>query len=347
MGGFVLHPSDFVPFPLTVSQLHYLVTHGYVDFGDVLLTKSEIEDKNKFDTLARIITVLQLFWFVINVLARAALGMAITTLELSTAAFIFCTLFTYFCWRHKPQDVSEPVIIKPNVKLAEILVQAGPAAARPYSHTPLDFAKRKAHVFEYMWRYTFNVVKFVNIHFHPVERPITKIWDDQFFDLPPLANALLALVQLGFAAIHLLAWNFHFPSSVERLLWRIFSIYITCSVVCTWAALYWAFEAWPRIVGWLEDRQTTKRSLLSRMYSWWRSSMPCRLLGRISEAFRKGSFNRNLDQTVPLFAAVTIPLGGLYCCARTYIIVEDVINLRSLPTSTYDSVDWNAFLPHF
>lgn len=349
MGGFVLHAPDFAPFPLTVSQLHWLVTHGHVDFDDVLVTSSEIEDKNKFDTLTRVITMLQLSWFVINVLARAGLGMAITTLELSTICFIFCTLFTYFCWRHKPQDVSCPIIIQPKIPLADILVHAGPAAARPYSYTPLDFARRKAHWFERIWRYCFNIPNYIGFHFHPVERPITKIWDDQFYDLTPGASLLLALVQFGFAAIHFAAWDFHFPSNCERVLWRVSSIYVVCSMVCTWVVVYWTFEAWPWVVRQLEARgQTANPSLLSRAYSQWRSSMPCRLLGRISEAICNNSTNGDPNEAVPLFAVVTLlPLGALYICVRMYIILEDIANLRDLPSSAYNSVDWSAFIPHF
>lgn len=348
MGGFVLHPPDFVPFPLTVSHLHYLVTHGHVDVSHVLVTDSEIEDKNKFDTLTRIITVLQLSWFVINVVARACLGMAITTLELSTICFIFCTLFTCFCWRHKQQDVSCPIIIQPKIPLADILVHAGPVAARPYPYTPLDFARRKPHYFEHIWRYCFNLPGYVGFHFHPVERPIANIWDDQFYYLTPGANALLASVQFGFAAIHFAAWHFYFPSDGERLMWRVSSIYVACSMACTWVLIYWKFMAWPWIARWLEGRQATNPTLVSRAYSRWRSSMPCRLLGRVSKAICNDSTNGGPDEAVPLSAIVTlIPLGALYLCARMYIILEDIINLRDLPTSAYNSGDWSAFLPHF
>ncbi|OIW26586.1 hypothetical protein CONLIGDRAFT_706922 [Coniochaeta ligniaria NRRL 30616] len=358
MGGFVLHPPDFVPFPVTVRQLHYLVKHGHLDFSDVLLTDSEIEDKNKFDTLTRLITVLQLFWFVIDVLARASLGMAITTLELSTIGFIFCTLFTYFCWRHKPQDVSCPIIIRPKIPLADILVQAGPVAARPYSYTPLEFARRKAHWFEHMWRYCFEHqfwrYCFDLFHFprfigwHPVERPITKIWDDQFYDITPGANALLLFVQFGFASIHCVAWHFHFPSDGERLMWRICSIYVVCAMACTWALMYWTFRAWPWIVRRLDGRQATNPSLLSRLYWRWRSSMPRRWLKWAFKAICNNSTYGDPDEKVPLFTGVIfLPLAALYVCARMYIILEDIINLRDLPTSAYESVDWSSFLPHF
>ncbi len=73
----------------------------------------------------------------------------------------------------------------------------------------------EAHWFERVWRYSFNIP--CCVHFHPVKRPVTKIWEDQFYELMPWANALLVFVQFGFAAVHFAAWNFHFPSYLYDL----------------------------------------------------------------------------------------------------------------------------------
>lgn len=51
MGGFVLETPDFEPFPLNSEQLLYLVSRGYIPCPE--LKKSEIDDKNKSDGLAR------------------------------------------------------------------------------------------------------------------------------------------------------------------------------------------------------------------------------------------------------------------------------------------------------
>lgn len=40
-------------------------------------------------------------------------------------------------------------------------------------------------------------------------------------------------------------------------------------------------------------------------------------------------------------------MGLLYIAARLFILVEDVIELRSLPKSAYQSVEWSSLLPHF
>ncbi|CAK7234731.1 hypothetical protein SBRCBS47491_009048, partial [Sporothrix bragantina] len=213
MGGFVLHSPDFVPFPLSVDQVHYLVSHGYIDYHDVLIDKDEIEDKNKFDTVTRILTTVQLLWFVINVNARASLGMAITTLELSTIAFIFVTIFTCYFWRYKPQDVAAPIIVELKVPLATVLVNAGEFAQHSYSYSPLDFADPEPHWFQLVWR------------------------------------------------------------NIERILWRISSAFIICSMFCTWLIIYAGFVMFPWIAARVEERllpvsenQPKVLSLLARLY---------------------------------------------------------------------------------
>lgn len=163
MGGFVLDPPDFVPFPLNVNQVHYLVCHGYIEYGAVHLRPSEISDRNKFDGMSRLITTAQLFSFVINTLARAAEGLAITTLEVSTIGFVYCSLCTYLVWRHKSQDVTDPIRLIPKVSMAEILVLAGqqlrsrtltfPWTLRGGSHTGSGRCGRTYSGYQDLWAY--------------------------------------------------------------------------------------------------------------------------------------------------------------------------------------------------
>ena len=320
MGGFVLDPSDFVPFPLNVNQVHYLLCNGYIDYSAVHLSASDISDRNKFDGMSRLITSAQLFWFVLNTIARAAQGLAITTLEISTIGFAFCSLCTYFCWRHKPQDISEPIRLRPKASMADILVQAGSAAAKPYKYTPMDFAGRRPHWFGVMWAYVVQLPSSIGIHLHPRRRPIDKIWDDEYGELGLWQSLVLMLVQFGFAGIHIAAWNFDFPTSVEAMLWHISTVYVFASMIMTWLIFAYAFEIEPRII----------RN--------WRSGP---LLEKVSHS------SRLQDGLPPLSAMPTIILGALYILARAYIIVEDVANLRDLPASAFNSVDWSNFIPHF
>jgi len=109
MGGFLLHPPDWVPFPLNSKQVHYLVIHGYIPYSAVALEKADLADRNKGDGMVRFISVLQILWFSFNCIARASQGLAITTLELTTLGFILCTLGTSYFWFHKPMDVQKAI----------------------------------------------------------------------------------------------------------------------------------------------------------------------------------------------------------------------------------------------
>jgi hypothetical protein len=51
MGGFILESPDCEPFPVNAEQLHYLVSHGYVDFPR--LRKLDIKVMSKTDGLSK------------------------------------------------------------------------------------------------------------------------------------------------------------------------------------------------------------------------------------------------------------------------------------------------------
>ena len=131
MGGFSLKAPDFVEFPLNAQQVHYLVTHGYIDYSVVALPKSVLDDKNKEDGVVRFLTICQIIWFSVGCLGRVIQQLAITTMELSALAFIFCTLGTYFFWFAKPMDVGSAIVLEPNTSLREILLQAGAKSVEP------------------------------------------------------------------------------------------------------------------------------------------------------------------------------------------------------------------------
>lgn len=80
MGGFILHTRDGDPFPLNATQLHWLVVNKFVEYPTI--TKKEVWDKSKQDTFTKVITAFQVGYLIIQCIARAIQGLAITTLEL-------------------------------------------------------------------------------------------------------------------------------------------------------------------------------------------------------------------------------------------------------------------------
>lgn len=75
------------------------------------ISKEEIEDKNGRDALSKTIATLQLIWFVLQIAARSRQHLAITELELTTAALAILNIGMYVSWWKKPTDISCPTII--------------------------------------------------------------------------------------------------------------------------------------------------------------------------------------------------------------------------------------------
>ena len=140
MGGFVLDASDLHdPIPLDSMQLLYLVQHENVDYPKIL--KADIKDKSKMDGLARydqrfcaahgyhidecrLLSIFQALWFSISLIARPIQGLAITTLELTTASFVIVMFGTSYFWFHKPSDISRPITLTSSSSIAEIRAKA-------------------------------------------------------------------------------------------------------------------------------------------------------------------------------------------------------------------------------
>lgn len=98
-GGFLLHPEDTVPFPVTAKQIYYLVHRGHVPMSKI--TKRDSRIKTKAVRLAKTIAGSQVFWLVAPVVARGVQHLPVTQLELFTIALITCTGATAFSWFQK------------------------------------------------------------------------------------------------------------------------------------------------------------------------------------------------------------------------------------------------------
>lgn len=211
-GGFLLHPIDHSPFPVTAKQIHYLVKEKYMDIPRI--SKKEIFDKSKADRFTKTIACLQTSWFVTECVARAIQKLSISPLELSTCAIILCTVAVYFFWLHKPLDVSTSTNITLNCSMVSILVQAGAKAEKPFWNSPMDFVE-PPNV------YTVSNWPSLARHCEPYKRPFSRIPNDrnpQIYGISQrLAYSILVTV---FSNISCAEWYFEFPTATEKLIWR-------------------------------------------------------------------------------------------------------------------------------
>lgn len=349
MGGFVLKPPDWVPFPLDAKQVHYLVKEGYIDFQQVWLDKAAITDRNKGDGMVRFITVCQILWFFFNCFGRVIQHLAMTTLELTTIGFIVSSIGTYILWAHKPKDVGNAIILVPNTTLSNILIKAGDSGQEPYKFTPLDFVGRDKSSWILYWTYWMNILRKLKIVFATKKRPIDKIPDDYFRKLSPLSLVVLFLSQTTYAAVHLSGWNFHFPTPIERMLWHIATLVTIVSIVSYWIVDLFTWQMLPRLKNYLKRRDPQdEKTDVEDMGSFRVSSKSTSKVRRAADRLRNNSPGHDPALSIPLKAIMPITMiGACYCFARAYILLADFVALRSLPSSAYETVNWLGLLPHF
>ena len=320
MGGFILQPRDSKPFPVNSKQLLYLVRHGYARVPRI--TQFEISQKSKQDGFQKFLTLLQLSWFVLQCIGRGIQHLPTTTLELATIGLVICTFASYYEWSCKPLDVEHPVVLEIEVDIGQILIEAGECARRPYLRTPLDFIEDQFP----LW--LTGVEHFTKRKiFGPPERPLPRFTNDRLPTIDGSRDSILLItIVTAYSSLHFIAWNFSFPTQVERLVWR-----IVCIIMVSTASIFFACEIYNN-----EQRNGRWQHWKSR-FSPSRALPLDRVLRQPEEA-----------KLIPNWQAVNmLVVTVLYTSARLYIAVECFISLRSLPLRAFDSVAWTNFIPHF
>ena len=326
MGGILLQPQNSTPFLVNSRQLAYLVEEGYAPFPDI--SEAEIWDRSKADTLTKAMTIIQASWLVVQIIGRAIIGIDVTTLELSAASIVFCTLGTFFCWLQKPSDVQKGIVLHMTASTEEILRNAGESAKWPYLHTPLDFVAKQNPTVGY------DVMKRFGLRCDSIERPLRRFPNDRFLDISTTEKISLFCMTLTYAALHLVGWNFSFPSFTERLLWRISSCFIAGTTLVFWVletiVARHRFGRWDKYLVWLKLKK----------------ARPC-----IEEKTETEDERREREQKAakptptPLELALLVPITFFYALARGYMIVEVFMSLRTLPVSAFNTVDIVDMLP--
>jgi len=168
------------------------------------MSEADLRDKNKGNEFVlNGIAIAQLSWLIIQIIARAAQRLPITQLEIVTMSFSVCSVVTYALIWHKPKDVEVRMSLKasrfPTVDEIIQLAARGPIRW---------FLSGK------------NLIRMHENVIHCQPRGSLRYNDLQMF-LGSGAGSLL------FGSLHLLAWNFAFPTSIEKLLWRVAAIVTT------------------------------------------------------------------------------------------------------------------------
>ncbi|OTA87946.1 hypothetical protein M434DRAFT_35086 [Hypoxylon sp. CO27-5] len=375
MGGIFLTSIDFPDgLPITGEQLHYLVKYGHVDFPD--MDAMAIDERNTTDTLSRLITVWQVFWFAVTELQRVKLGLPMTTLELTSLSFVLVMIATSVCWFRKP-SISYPRMIPTKdgksmddirVAAKQLSLKTHPDLDETWYRTPVDFISGHRWRIEAHWAYYTSVLHI--FHLNVVSRTITsRPWNRFPSDmwLPPdmIFVPFGIVVLLLFSSSFLVAWNFFFPTYIEKLLWRIFGLYHAIFVV--YGGIYYLIEAikWNKrmdkhsrsldhlplarsipLVAYVsrdadletQPSQPPKRTLIHAILRWFFKK------GLFVASWRNISVDQDPEMAVPLRVIVPVTVTCIiYIICRLFIYVEDFLSLRTQPAGVYVTV--NRFIP--
>jgi hypothetical protein len=196
-----------------------------------------LSDRSKGDALVKGLAIWQITWLVIQIIARAFQNLAITLLEVTVLAFATCAIVIYIALWHKPQDVKIPIYVDaPNVLTREQII--GLAARSPVSSLIV-------HEF---WLHGVSIRAMAdNIFPSSPGIPLSLPGVKGMLYLNPVPVGI-GLGGALFGAVHCGAWNFEFPTPVERLLWRI-SCILLVALPLFGTGVYWYTQHMAQIRG--------------------------------------------------------------------------------------------------
>ncbi|KAH7081698.1 hypothetical protein BKA63DRAFT_215746 [Paraphoma chrysanthemicola] len=296
---------------------------------DTWITAKEICDKGKADNLIKALTITQILWLLVQSIARVIQHLPLTTLELSTLAYIPCATLIYFLWWDKPYEVNVPTSVQliPQAHLQDdttsVPVDAGaslPGVGQTTANvSPVHAGAVPADVVSVSNKYD---------SLHARRNWIDTVKDSvNSFELYPMLHSVslekhgnlskwdavfLSAVFFVVGAIHLTGWNFDFATSLEQNLWRGCSLITAFSLPLLWLDVF------------------VIQSVMGRA---------------VKRLVRRPIFKRKWVEAWTMLVAVLAT--SLYCLARLYLIIEVFVGLRATPKAAFKTPEWSKFVPHF
>ncbi len=198
MGGLYYKHGD-LQFPLTALQIAKEQGNSGGKFDHPEKPEEDIQDKSKNDWFAKCVAALQFLQLALSLMVRKNQGLAFSQLEAITLGFAVCGVAVYFIYLGKPQNVETPFKVERGV------ADGG----------PIKYEK----TFESFWELLTNKETDT-----ADMKAVDRIKND---NVPIVRNSSvhpavfgLALISGLFGAIHAIAWNFEFPTAVEKTCWQ-------------------------------------------------------------------------------------------------------------------------------
>ena len=254
----------------------------------ILVTESEILDKSKSDPLGKLFTVLQTTWFIAQYLERWVAHQPRTQLEVMTLAYAALNILVYALWWDKPLNVREVIDIGGRAS----------ASVRPTEGTGNTW--------------------------DTISDALASIADGgqgDFF----CGSVLFPAVGIFFGGVHCFAWSFPFPTSREKVLWRVCAVYCTASPFIV-----------PPILALLTRRRTVRSDVAPPRVEPTRSC---------TDLHPMINFVFGLIAVISSFLVFSSMIFYVIC--RIILVVLTFTSLRAPPTGVFEATSWTSFFPHF
>jgi len=257
------NPRHTVEVP-KINTFEYIMEH----FPHILtdIPEEYILDQAASSSLSKTLLIIQVAWFCTNCASRLFQHLPLSLLEVTTAAHAFCTLITYFVWWSKPLNVAVPTIMREREARE---VYALLKCSDDEYNKALKMAQKRAAADPSTLSTAHGSEKIVlaaNALQHLLPTPARPPQSSRFHDggrmMVPgiyttesghnlaslLSFCLLIISTILYGLVHFLAWGGRIPTSLERLLWQVSSLVVTCSGLAEILVVFLAV--------WLEDSDT-------------------------------------------------------------------------------------------
>ncbi|KIK48616.1 hypothetical protein CY34DRAFT_798136 [Suillus luteus UH-Slu-Lm8-n1] len=218
MGGFMLYVDGEPYLTLLPGQILKLIRNDCIDVPT--LTERQIHDRSKGNAISKGLVILQVAWFVTQLITRAIYHLETTQLEVGTLAFAVLNFLTYAAWWNKPLDVQCPHPV--HWKSTD---------SRPADHD-VDVPQRNQSSPWGIWSPVLNPISELLSGWSFVPQKLRvptffgNVTEDSGAWLVLLSGLLMATI---FGGIHCMGWFFAFPTYQEQALWRMSAVAITCT----------------------------------------------------------------------------------------------------------------------
>ena len=172
-------------------------------------SQESITSRSQQGSLTKAIAVVQVGSFCLNCALRTSEKLSMSVLEISTIGYAFCAILAYALWWEKPCIKSDPTLVQ--IPSSSILF--GKISEIPNSVAPETRAKvmRRNSEIPHLHE-TLNYGQVSNKLICSAE------WGKNY------QKVCWSIISVSSSVFYLLAWNAHFPTHIERILWRICAV---------------------------------------------------------------------------------------------------------------------------